>query len=291
MKRVNLITIESQGGLGNQLFQLGLAVELKLFNSTPVRIDNWRHDLKNARPIEAPYELFEIPTFKSNHKLMCKHGLIGKTLRYSRYRLDPRVKRESTLSFDETFLSVDNKSIYVGYFQSWKYFQRSFLTIKERLTEQLERSEWIINIKRELETRGPWYAIHVRRGDYLTKRSRSVHGVLDRNYYDMALRNMSSLLPNSRPVLFSDDPISAMKMLDVAHKNIEIFDPKLNGSNLENLLLMSTAKGIITANSSYSWWAAKLNDNRLRPVIVPISWYAKLILPFDDLIPKNWLKI
>ena len=45
MKRVNLITIESQGGLGNQLFQLGLAVELKLFNSTPVRIDNWRHDL------------------------------------------------------------------------------------------------------------------------------------------------------------------------------------------------------------------------------------------------------
>jgi hypothetical protein len=74
------------------------------------------------------------------------------------------------------------------------------------------------------------------------------------------------------------------------HKNIEIFEPKLSGSNLENLLLMSSAKGIITANSSYSWWAAKLNDNSLRPVIVPISWYAKLTLPFDDLIPNNWLK-
>jgi hypothetical protein len=68
MKRVNLITIESQGGLGNQLFQLGLAVELKLSNSTPVRIDKWRHDLKNARPFEAPYELFKIPTFKDNFK-------------------------------------------------------------------------------------------------------------------------------------------------------------------------------------------------------------------------------
>jgi hypothetical protein len=65
--------------------------------------------------------------------------------------------------------------------------------------------------------------------------------------------------------------------------------PPIGTDATESLVLMSFGKAIITANSSFSWWAA-VSGNRTKKVIAPIPWFKNLDEP-KDLIPGNWLRI
>ena len=63
---------------------------------------------------------------------------------------------------------------------------------------------------------------------------------------------------------------------------------RLTGENadLNELMLMSKCKNIITANSSFSWWAAWLNTNENAIIVAPKRKFGN-----EDMIPKNWIKI
>jgi hypothetical protein len=52
---------------------------------------------------------------------------------------------------------------------------------------------------------------------------------------------------------------------------------------------MSFGKAIITANSSFSWWAAASGDQS-KTVITPTPWFKNLNEP-KDLIPEHWIRI
>ena len=54
---------------------------------------------------------------------------------------------------------------------------------------------------------------------------------------------------------------------------------------------MSHCKHNILANSSYSWWAAWLNQNDSKIIIAPQNWYADRSINTSDLYPKSWLKL
>jgi hypothetical protein len=45
----------------------------------------------------------------------------------------------------------------------------------------------------------------------------------------------------------------------------------VDASELESLVLMSECKAGICANSSFSWWGAYLNPNRL--ICMPSKWF------------------
>jgi hypothetical protein len=55
---------------------------------------------------------------------------------------------------------------------------------------------------------------------------------------------------------------------------------------------MSMCNHNIIANSSFSWWAAFLNDNSNKEIFYPSKWFG-LDLTHDtgDLFPKKWTKI
>jgi len=119
--------------------------------------------------------------------------------------------------------------------------------------------------------------LHVRRGDYLQLPTH--HPTCTIDYYHKALANF-----DGKVLVFSDD-------IDWCRKTFQ--DPRFEfvKGNLDyiDLYLMSMCKNNIIANSSFSWWAAWLNDNKDKKVIAPKKWFGPAISHNTmDLYPKKW---
>jgi hypothetical protein len=133
-------------------------------------------------------------------------------------------------------------------------------------------------------------AIHFRRGDYITKpNSRKIHATCSNKYYLDAIEMVSDKVQNPHFFIFSDEIEWVKSNVDLP-ENITYIEKV--GEPFEHLFLMSSCKHQITANSTFSWWAAWLNEYPDKIIIAPMHWYYDSTL--DDTvirIPKNWIKI
>jgi hypothetical protein len=104
-------------------------------------------------------------------------------------------------------------------------------------------------------------AIHVRRGDYLIRSSPCQ--VVGMDYYRQAI----NLFPDARFLVCSDD-LEFCRKFFVGSR----FTFSEGNSDEEDLYLMSMCRHQIIANSTFSWWAAYLNQNPDKRIIAPRSW-------------------
>lgn len=185
--------------------------------------------------------------------------------------------------------SIDGDVYLNGYFQSEKYFKDYSDEIRKLFSYP---DELISSAKEKMadkygiyETFGNSCSIHVRRGDYLN--SPNHHPVQNMNYYMKAIKQMPK---DSIFLIFSDD-ISWCKanFPDVPEKFIFVE----GNADYEDLLLMSLCKNNITCNSTFSWWAAWLNNNTEKKVIIPSVWFGPAYANYntDDLYCEGWIKI
>lgn len=128
-------------------------------------------------------------------------------------------------------------------------------------------------------------AIHVRRADYVG--NTFYVDVFGNGYYERAMAEF----PNADFLVFSDD-IEWCKQQDI-FKGCEFSDER---DEIKDLNLMAGCRGIIMANSSYSWWAAFLGDPN-KKVVAPKEWYT-LAAPHDNeesvastRLPDRWLRV
>lgn len=283
-----MITVESQGGLGNQLFQVALSLELSTTFSERVQIDTWRHSLRGARKLEVPCHDLGIQVVESRPTFLTSNGLLGKVGRTIRNQVATGLYVESGYDFDPSVFYEPHKFRFTGYFQSWKYSIDSIRLISQVFDDYRCNSKWVNVHGQHLEDKGPWFAVHVRMGDYLTSQGQRNHGSIPLDYYKMAFELASRECPLARPVIFSDDPDLAHRLLEVTPPGVEMFRPEHSGTALENLLLMSSASAIVTANSSFSWWAARLGELKGRSIYAPSTWYPPPVGTPADLIPASW---
>ncbi len=273
------IEVVLNGGLGNQLFGWAIGQSIAISNGYTLR-------LNSSFLVERQYELSQFRISATDSPPMKKNpfpsfSLIRKLdilLRPKHYEYT-----ESSFNFDDRFLKIPPNNTIYGYFQSWKYFKDYESELRRFLVTNFIESEEYVRVKEKIRGKD-FIAIHVRRGDYISKKN--FHGLTTLKYYQDALmmcnRSESTLL-----VCFSDSIEMAKNILPECD---HYFGPKEINDPAAILMIMSQSKALIGSNSTLSWWAAFLMDvNAIK--IFPYKWFTKKSINTDDLIPETWKQI
>jgi hypothetical protein len=174
----------------------------------------------------------------------------------------------------------------IGYFQS--HLTTSNLAVYEDMKEILIRdlSESAVEILNESQHK-EILVIHIRLTDYLSETS---FGTPNSSYYLQALSLAFELRSFSDVWIFSDDvEMAKMKV----HFDLKVPVTWFSDSDLstaETFTVMRQGHGYIIANSSFSWWAARLSLADHPLVVAPKPWFKNLDEP-DNLIPPDWVRI
>lgn len=282
-----MMVIEVQGGLGNQMFQYALGYKLALMGKE-IRYDisSFNEKRENLRKLDLSIFHLEFPVATEKELIRYGHGnsFIGKISRkigigIERIYIDDidRGYQQEIFSMDDVYLS--------GYWQSEKYFKdiRSELLKLYRMPVGInEDSKDLISEIEETVS----VSLHIRRGDYLTEQNKKIYGgICTFQYYEHALELVRQKLGNIRVYIFTDAPEWAKKVF--REKDYIIVEKDAGRNDAVDLFLMSKCKANIIANSSFSWWAAWLNQNEEKIVVSPKKWFNN----HDtlDMICEDWL--
>jgi len=108
-----------------------------------------------------------------------------------------------------------------------------------------------------------YVAIHVRRGDYVD--NPFYVDLTKSTYYAQAICHFPI---DTKFLVFSDDIEWCKENMKMVGTDIEYCEEK---DEIKSLNLMAGCKGIIMANSSFSFWGAYLSNAK---VIAPKAWYS-----------------
>jgi hypothetical protein len=182
--------------------------------------------------------------------------------------------------------NIDSGNYLYGYFQSYKWFENLPTMTKLRnlkmKTEWEDCQEYRIKAKAEEPI-----ILHIRRGDY---RVEPGIGLLDIEYYKIALDYVKSNYTSRKVWVFSDELLAAKELLDrVEYFDFEFID-KYSYDSAVTFEIMRMGQIYIIANSSFSYWAATLSLNQNAKVICPDPWFKSELSPLD-ITPSDWIKI
>jgi hypothetical protein len=184
--------------------------------------------------------------------------------------------QETSYNFDKNFYDncVDNIDL-TGYFQSARYF--------ENISDEIKKDFEFLH-PLEISVPDDFASLHVRRTDYLNMQG--YLPIVGEDYYSIAI----NAVPNNMPIIIFSDDIEWCQQQKIFQDDRFIFS---NQDAYSDMQLMSMARINITANSTFSWWAAWLNKNTDVIIITPRTWFGPLLShqSIKDLIPKEWIII
>lgn len=111
-----------------------------------------------------------------------------------------------------------------------------------------------------------YVAIHYRAGDYIDDPN-AYHPRCSKEYYEKAL---SQFHVNQKYLLFSDDPAASINTVPIIPNQIVNAS---TGNYLQDFALMKRCKSFITANSSFSYFAALLGEHPDKKIVMPSRWF------------------
>lgn len=128
--------------------------------------------------------------------------------------------------------------------------------------------------------------IHVRRGDYLSPKFKELFdGCCALSYYEKAIKYAYEQIPDLKFFCFSDDIPWVKKNLPLDHA-VFVDCNKGTDSPLD-MFLMSHCKAGIIANSTFSFWGARLGVEK-KFICHPLKWINDPEGNFD-IIPDEWI--
>jgi len=297
-KRIKMIIIKLQGGLGNQMFQYAFASILAKKNNDCLLIDKSFFEEVEKKPGFTPRE-FDLPVFKktnseaSSKVIFLFHHLsffnkIKKKIGFNY----PKIYNEPFFGFCKKALDLKSPVYINGYFQSYKYFIENERFIKNIFSFPIKeldlRNKNILSDIQKSNT----ISVHIRRGDYVNdKITQQFHGNCDLDYYLEAISLLASQYNTFTLLFFSDDSDWVKEQFEYLPYPKIFIDHNKNENSWKDMFLMSSCNHNIIANSSFSWWAAWLNENLDKTVIAPKKWFEAKDLDTKTLLPEEWIQL
>jgi hypothetical protein len=293
-----MIIVKLIGGLGNQMFQYAAGKALASAHNTELLVDV-SYLLKDPKGAYTKREL-ELNVFNIDLKIATEADIklfnIDKSTKITRtlqrnlpFLYSNLYAAESGSNYQQAFISYPKNTYLEGFWQSEKYFKSISTILKAEFTLKASLSSENVKWMNEISNCES-VSIHVRRGDYISNTGQQSHHICEKAYYENALGLILKKHKDVQVFLFSDD-------LDWCKKNLILNVPTfyVDSNQKQNfhvdLILMSHCKHNIIANSSYSWWAAWLNQNTEKVVIAPKKWFANAALNNKDLLPTEWITL
>ena len=294
------VTVPLMGGLGNQMFQLQAALtlfdgEIELIGNVGLpRFTGGVPDIcQGSLPSRVYYRaLKEKFLMRRIHSLVLRTFLNPSSTKlfrllviwfsssiFSLYLMRPiRVIAATDLGYCD-LSKIKKNTLLVGYFQSYRWENNEIVEILPNFSSQKFEELRVDSGSKSV------CILHVRRTDYLAE---ECFGLLDATYYESALDVLSRQQQLDEIWLFSDDLPGALEILPEKYKSRFriIDDADLNP--MEVLYLMSLGSSYVIANSTFSWWAARISDSKA--VIAPRPWFIGANDP-NELLPIDWLRL
>lgn len=292
-----MIVSKIVGGLGNQMFQYAAARALSLNLKVKLGLD------VNEFAKYSMHQGFELGRVFGLNTLCLSdvelHKLFGWRVNPTAQRLaarwpyfpmvDKRIVIEPHLDFWPGMVDVPSHAYLRGYWQSERYFQMHEDTIRSEFQFKKpllgEALHWSERMKAVSSV-----SVHIRRGDYVSNQfNMAYHGACSLDYYQRAVTSIEAQVDQPEYFVFSDDLDWARQNFKLDHQ-VHFVDGNKGDTSFLDMQLMSICRHHIIANSSFSWWAAWLNNRKDKLVIAPARWYVKKPTPVG-LIPNRWMEI
>lgn len=287
-----MVIVRIWEGLGNQMFQYAYARALKE-KGIDVRLDideaykesfsmlrNETHRTSRIQNFRITIPAMDISKY-GKYAYLSRDGVIDKCIFWLAERSFWKYNFYEEKDFEYSKEKEKTKGNYYvkGYFQDPRYFEGICPALLEEFTpkKKISLSRTLRNALEDQES----VSVHIRRGDYVR-----LNWALNPAYYVKAIDYIKKIYEDPVFLFFSDDLDWAKKNIPVQGKCIYVNE----GGGLEDyeeLFMMSRCKSNIIANSTFSWWAAWMNQNRKKAVIAPRKW--KMERP--GLVPDEWIAI
>lgn len=287
-----MIIIKMNGGLGNQLQQYALYEKMKSLGKDVALDVSWfEQDDKKVLKRDRELDYFPNVTYrvctKQERNAIGERSFGRKLL--EKFHLAERKLYVEHQMYDEEIFHMDQK-ILEGYWACEAYYEDILPMLREKL--KFPKSDNPENEKMEERIRScNAVSVHLRRGDYLTPENEKLFGgICTEAYYEQAIAYMKEKVADAKFFVFSDDPSFVRKNYGEEYTVVDINHGK---ESFYDIHLMSCCKHHICANSTFSFWGARLNPDEEKIMIRPLKqkncdWYVP-----DQMkkLWKNWILI
>lgn len=291
-----MVTILLSGGLGNQMFQYAAAKALAQRLDSPLNIDLYGLTKKTKATVRS-YELdifnidapirstikgklvIKMRPFIQKHRLFFQHfGILTDTY---------------ALQYESLIETIKGNIIMSGYFQSEQYFKDVKSDIYKGFSFKKPLNNKNLEVAKKV-AQSESIAIHIRRGDYITDKGANQNFVTcGKEYYQKAITYIANKIQNPIFYVFSEDMDWVKENLDFGDFPVTFIDWNRGSESYLDMQLMSLCKHNIIANSSFSWWAAWLNQNTQKIIVAPEKWFQEEFKNkfLDNFYPEGWIKM
>jgi len=272
-----MLTCHLMGGLGNQLFQIFATISNSI--RTKQRFTFLYSESLGANTGDTIRDTYW------NTLLVRLKPFLSNSLPQPM-----NIIREKSFRYKQPVVPTEGNNCIFGYFQSYKYFEDNYETICKMIGIQ--------GLKTNYPVQEHTISMHFRIGDY--KKVQHFHPILPYEYYRKSIAHIvsESTIDGMHPaytILYFcenqdiDDVDIIVNRLKTDYPTIVFTTASNKISDWGQMLTMSNCQHNIIANSSFSWWAAYLNNNHNKIVCYPPIWFGERAgNDTSDLCPPTW---